>query len=130
MEPEAQRPADQPSREEGETIIHVAHPDAADNEEASEEKRDGEHSKQDTDRRRQDGSRGQQSSFLQRLFGTFVYVYFAVFVMFHVAVALTFLMTSLDPWIGLFVWLAITILGGVCVVALSMWRDSLSSFWD
>ncbi|MEX0672558.1 MAG: hypothetical protein WDZ82_00970 [Candidatus Paceibacterota bacterium] len=65
-----------------------------------------------------------------RVFGSFVYVYFALFVVFHVAVALVFLMTSMNPMVGLVLWIIMMLLGGFSVVALSLWRDHLRTFWD
>ncbi|MEX0930539.1 MAG: hypothetical protein WDZ79_02550, partial [Candidatus Paceibacterota bacterium] len=47
-----------------------------------------------------------------RLFGSFIYVYFTFFVIFHVAVALVFLMTTMNPMTGLVLWIIIMLLGG------------------
>ncbi|MEX1027157.1 MAG: hypothetical protein WD049_04020 [Candidatus Paceibacterota bacterium] len=65
-----------------------------------------------------------------RLFGSFTYVYFGLFVIFHVAVALVFLMTSMNPLAGLVLWIIMMLLGGLTVVALSLWRDHLHTYWD
>ena len=65
-----------------------------------------------------------------KIFGTFVYVYFAVFVAIHVISMIDLLVRAVSPWLGVVVWALLTALAVVCILALTIWRDTLSTFWS
>lgn len=63
------------------------------------------------------------------LFGTFVYVYFALFVAVHAIVMIEFLLDTFHPWLGVILWIGMMLLAGVSVIALTVWRDSITTLW-
>jgi len=77
----------------------------------------------------------QDTSLLGRLLGstvigTLIYLYFGVFVALHVVLSVQFFLQALHPVIGIGAWIIAMVLGGLCVVALTVWREKVKTFWS
>jgi len=64
------------------------------------------------------------------LVGTAIYIYFALFIGLHVFVMIDFLIRSLHPVFGVMLWIVLMICAGFSVIALSLWRDKIRTYWD
>jgi len=81
-----------------------------------------------------DRSARKRRTFLTRFIGhpvvgTLIYVYFGLFIAFHVVLSVQFFLRILHPVIGIGAWIILMILGGLCVVALSIWRPYITTIW-
>ena len=73
---------------------------------------------------------GIEKLFANKVFGTLVYVYFGLFVAFHVVVGVQFFIETFYVIVGIALWAIIMILGGVSVVLLTVWRDRIATHFD